>query len=304
MIETSFKDQSSCILCGSYDRCIDGELTRIVQPWPTRKIVRCKGCSLEFLHPMPSQKELYEFYVSDEFIKSYEKCAQQYVIGNDAPESYVFDRIQQIELALDGRKGSILDMGAARGAFLSAARSNGWCISGIELGSEAVQAAKSIHGIDLLQCDLESAQFPAESFDAVHMSHVLEHLLNPLETLRLIFSILKPGGVVFIEVPSEIRDLFSTIATITLRCPRPAYLVPAPHIFFFLPQTLRRMLRQAGFHMIHLSTPRRNKDFASAIPFGRIAKSVLYPIEQLFRLGPLIVAIGRKQSNGAPNLAQ
>ncbi len=39
-------------------------------------------------------------------------------------------------------------------------------------------------------------------FDVVSLYHVLEHLPNPLEAMRIIIKSVRPGGIVVIEVPN------------------------------------------------------------------------------------------------------
>jgi SAM-dependent methyltransferase len=60
-------------------------------------------------------------------------------------------------------------------------------------------------GYSFAQIDLDSAQFPfpAESFDAVVASHVIEHLTNPIQLMDEIFRVLKCGGLLYLECPSD-----------------------------------------------------------------------------------------------------
>jgi len=55
------------------------------------------------------------------------------------------------------------------------------------------------------QIDLDCALFPfaAESFDAVVASHVIEHLTNPMRLMDEMFRVLKVGGLLYLECPSD-----------------------------------------------------------------------------------------------------
>jgi SAM-dependent methyltransferase len=65
----------------------------------------------------------------------------------------------------------------------------------IELARRAVDRA-GLANVEFQQADLFSLSFEAESFDHVFVCFVLEHLSRPVEALRLLGRLLKPGGTV------------------------------------------------------------------------------------------------------------
>lgn len=60
-------------------------------------------------------------------------------------------------------------------------------------------------GVEFRQCNLDQPPLPFEddSFDLVIFSHVIEHLANPVAALGELVRVLKPGGSLFVECPSE-----------------------------------------------------------------------------------------------------
>lgn len=76
----------------------------------------------------------------------------------------------------------------------------------IDLSISRVSAAAT-YLIDEQSFDLSSV--PNEYFDVVVLSHVLEHLLNPVDAMRQLVAKLKPNGILVVAVPNAIRpDLF------------------------------------------------------------------------------------------------
>ncbi len=277
-----------CVLCGSGEAAILEKESRIVGARSPAAVVRCGGCGLLRLDPPPAPDAVARLYREDGLVLEYEaRCGRAYVSGDIEPAPFAASRLAALE-RLRGGPGRLLDVGAARGVFLDLARSRGWTVRGVELSSEGVRVARERFGLEVAETTLEGAGFPDGSFDVVHMSHVLEHLDQPLRSLAEVRRVLKPGGILALEVPNEFGDLLGSVREVLLRRPRIVYAVPSPHLFFFTPATLRRLVARAGFRPVALSTPRRDRDSGSRIPFGLLGKRVVYVLEDVLRRGPLI----------------
>jgi len=98
---------------------------------------------------------------------------------------------------LQGRlPGAVLDVGCGNGDFLVEAKAAGWQVFGQEFDAHSAEIARGTTGAEVRVGGLNQVAFDANSFDAVTMSNVFEHVPNPLETLEEIKRILKPSGVV------------------------------------------------------------------------------------------------------------
>ena len=73
---------------------------------------------------------------------------------------------------------------------------------GIERSALAARRAARSEGLRIYTQPLEKCHFPEQYFDAVILWHVLEHLDHPQTTLALISRVLKPGGLLYLEVPN------------------------------------------------------------------------------------------------------
>jgi SAM-dependent methyltransferase len=78
----------------------------------------------------------------------------------------------------------------------------------------------------------------SERYDLVICSHVLEHVAEPIEDLRSLCSILKDGGLLYVEVPCEIS------------CGGPTPREPVTHINYFSAGPMRTLLERAGARVI------------------------------------------------------
>lgn len=72
-------------------------------------------------------------------------------------------------------------------------------------------------------------------YDAIVCSHVVEHLADPLGVLKKLSDVLDPQGMIYVEVPVEVRKNM------------PAGREPVTHINFFIPESLRALMERAGY---------------------------------------------------------
>jgi 2-polyprenyl-3-methyl-5-hydroxy-6-metoxy-1,4-benzoquinol methylase len=260
----------------------------MIRARPGFMVVQCTQCGLRRLDPLPSQQELKKLYEDDSLKHEYiRQGSTAYVAGSERAEPFIQDRLKAIAAACHCT-GRILDVGAAQGSFLYEAKQLGWEPLGLELSPEGIQWAKDHYDVELRSQTLIEAVLPPASFDAVHLSHVLEHLPDPVETLAELRRILKPGGVIAIEVPNEFDDLFQLFRTRMLRRQPAPYAVPSPHVYFYTPETLRRLLVQNGFDVFHIETPRRDISFTSQILLGGTVRRFLFWLERVTKTGPNI----------------
>ena len=100
------------------------------------------------------------------------------------------------------QRGRLLDVGCGSGGFLKQMQALGWQVCGVEPDPAAARVARERYGLDVTCGTLEEAVLPAQWFDAVTMSHVVEHLPDPIATLRECGRVLKPTGRLVITTPN------------------------------------------------------------------------------------------------------
>ena len=147
-------------------------------------------------------------------------------------------------------KGHLLDFGCGWGHFLSVAKERGWAIFGLEPLPGHALYARATTGAQVITDTLRDNTFLSGYFDAITAFQVFEHLPNPGVDLKRLYRILKPGGVLLIEVPNI--DTWS----IRLLGPRHRHFV-IDHLNFFSAHTLGQLLQRNGFEILESFYPTR-----------------------------------------------
>lgn len=229
--------RSRCPLCGS-DR------SRLETRISGYQMDKCSDCSLVFMNPRCTVEHLAAIYTvrdEQELIELYARIATPKVIGE------YHEKLEKIEQIVP-RKGRLLDFACAAGYFFEQAQQRGWDAHGCDVGVWAGRAA-AVRGLKNMHIgELDSLGFPDESFDVVYAAQVFEHLLNPLQDLTALLRVLKPGGLLYIDVPNY--------RTLPIMLGRDDFMLnePPQHINYFTPTTLRKMLQDAGLQSIKIGS--------------------------------------------------
>jgi 2-polyprenyl-3-methyl-5-hydroxy-6-metoxy-1,4-benzoquinol methylase len=137
--------------------------------------------------------------------------------------------------------GRLLDIGCGAGRFLERAADLGWRVWGFDISADAVaEATRHIPQANIRRCTLDEF-VTDERFDLIAMSHVLEHIADPVRTLERCRDLLAPTGRLLIGIPnikSWEAKLFGRYWS-GLDVPR--------HIVHFREDLLRRVLAGMGF---------------------------------------------------------
>lgn len=140
--------------------------------------------------------------------------------------------------------GKLLDLGCGTGNFLAHMRDRGaWDVYGLDVNRRAVSYARDRLDIEVRGGTLKEARYPADFFDVVSMWNVLEHLHDPVATLREVKRILQPEGALFLSVPNS--------GSVDARLFGPCWvgLDPPRHLYTFDRTTLELLLARSGFRM-------------------------------------------------------
>lgn len=137
--------------------------------------------------------------------------------------------------------GRVLDVGCGNGGFLMLAQQAGWQVEGLDFDAGAVQAARS-RGLEVHHGGIEVLGKYSACFDVITLCHVIEHVHDPVATLRRLHALLKPGGVLWLDTPN-----LSSLGAVRFG-PHWRDLDPPRHLVLFTPSSLKKSLVAAGFN--------------------------------------------------------
>ena len=187
-----------CPLCGG---------ARLAPAWDCGafRFVRCLSCGLVQQNPQPEASAVLARY--DESYLAYEE-ERQFDYRDLELLALADLRFEAAAAPLrraaedGGRKPRVLDVGCATGALLAELREGGWDCVGVEACAPAAAYGRKRFGLDIWASTLEEARLPAASFEAVHASHLIEHLNEPGAFLDEAARLLVPGGLLGLTTPN------------------------------------------------------------------------------------------------------
>lgn len=214
------------------------------------RIVRCRRCSLVYLNPRPSLEQVLRYY-PDEYC-----CFEEL-----PPKSRLIGLFYRVLVRLEAREllpglppdGVLLDFGCGTGHWLVALRpfaAPGQRLVGIDASERAIARLRGA-GVEAHVGDdsvLERVLGP-ESVDRIYLNHVIEHVPDPVETLRRLAGVLKPGGRIHGATPNIDawdRRLFGRDWVGGWHVPR--------HFVHLERATLARLVSEAGFELVSVAS--------------------------------------------------
>lgn len=207
-------------------------------------IVACRGCGLVLADPRRPWSELMTRYDRTDFVA---ECLASLKISGEALDLNHIRNHFHIPLALLGdapRRGArLLDVGCGPGGFILSAAGLRWAGEGVEVSAALAAFSQDVAGVSVWEGPFESSEIPAETYDAVTLLDVIEHVPEPDKVLDKAAQVLRPGGKLIVSTP-DFRSLSRRILGWNW-----AVLSPAEHLFYFTAGTLTRILKEAGFEV-------------------------------------------------------
>lgn len=297
-----------CYVCGWVDNPVVAEepiqfrLGRPVLPESTYVFVRCHRCSTLYVDSEVSDEYLLDLYASE----TVESVAE--VTGGLSHEAIVAPRLPEfrvhwadIKKYRGVRRGDqLLDIGCQTGEFGELALRDGVRPNGIELSDAYAATARKLWGdrSHVHSGTVDAAPFANGQFAYITSFETLEHVCDPVTTLRKIRRWLAEDGVLAVSVPSS--DYFHLKYWTFRKSPlapllsfrkgsSPRAVLPHTHIYNFSPTSLRLLLGAGGFHPLHVSPTGWHGPTASAANAG--AKRLSQISQGRVALAPSLFAI-------------
>ncbi len=262
-------------------------------------VVACEGCGLARTEPVPvdsgawypvgyQQHDAPDTTTTKVVKKAIKRAAMtnrgvtRSLVGTVVPDAAYLGAIQP------GMR--VLDVGAGNGTAVSALLAAGVIAWGVEPSSAgaAVCRARGLTTVveGTLEDTLDSGAIASDGWDLVRMYQVLEHVPDPVATLKRIPGILAPGGRLVIGVPN-----FDSLARRMMGASWDGLELPR-HLTHFTPASLRMVLQRAGFRVDRVGTValfgilpgsvdartaggRRQRGWSGSLP----VRALFYPVE-------------------------
>jgi 2-polyprenyl-3-methyl-5-hydroxy-6-metoxy-1,4-benzoquinol methylase len=190
-----------------------------------------------FTDPPPTPEEVRMFY-AEEYRSSYK--------GVDVPKGKHILRAGRVaKLRMERIKQylhsgmHLFDVGSGGGEFVYLCNRVGLAARGVEPNKGYCTFSQREYGIDVQQGFFQDVEIPTDTLDCITMFHVLEHLEQPVQAIEQLAQLLRPGGLMVIEVPNVDYQGWA-----------PSSRWHIGHLFNFSRQTLAAVGMKAGLDVL------------------------------------------------------
>lgn len=207
--------------------------------------MRCDNCGLAYLNPRPAAASMPAFYEDS----GYQPFVSTQSRLNLLDKFYCYVR----EHALSHKRrliqkyqspGHLLDIGCGTGEFLHEMQQHNWRVEGVEKDAAAAEFAHKAYQLKVLTENFNEINYLKKSFDVITLWHVLEHLYDPVATLRHAKEILRDDGIILVAVPdiASFDARFYQNYWVALDAPR--------HLTHFEPHSFLRLCGRVGLKIV------------------------------------------------------
>jgi 2-polyprenyl-3-methyl-5-hydroxy-6-metoxy-1,4-benzoquinol methylase len=208
------------------------------------KIWECNNCKHRITAPIPPEAEIDKYYKADHYISHTDsskgvinklyKLARRFTLSEKR-------RFIQRQTGL--ASGRLLEVGTGTGAFLNVMEQSGWQTTGLEPDYQAREKAMLLYKLPLYESSYLFNLLP-NTFDAIVLWHVLEHVYTLQEYMQQFAKVLKKDGLLFIAVPNYTSYDAQHYGSLWA-----AYDVPR-HLHHFSPVSMQTLASFNGFRII------------------------------------------------------
>lgn len=203
---------------------------------------RCDACGLLNIDPVPDEAVLSKAYPDN----YHAYLPQPNALARMMKRRYWRKKARRCGRYAD-KDASILDVGCAFGDLLVELEHLGFeNVKGLDFNRKVVQQTRR-RGLDVRHGEISSGLFGEQSFDLIVMTNFIEHVYDPVETLKQCHDLLRPGGVVVGETPNVDSWDYALF-----RREWGGYHTPR-HLYLFNRESLNVLARRSGFRVRAIS---------------------------------------------------
>ncbi len=241
-------ERKQCEICG-HDKL---KLFEVYPRWHNLEIVKCKNCGYVFTRQIPDAEEYKKLYENFHQIElSPTSDLKRFDAAKFAQKKKSYQQIMRSvkKFALP-EAANILEIGCYLGGFLDYARQLGFTTFGCEINPYYVDYVTE-KGHTCYWGEIDQLHLRKNFFDVVVLQEVLEHLPRPVEFLTFITDILRPGGLIVVEIPNMSfhywkGKLEKNIVSKIFPHHPVSGLIPRYHLNHFSVRSLKNLFRKTG----------------------------------------------------------
>jgi len=282
-----------CPICGS--ESLKGFAIDTYRKGPHISRVQCNSCKLVFANPMADSKELSDYYTNYYDKDHYESFDYKNLILNHfariakLDEASIKKEARSLNNLSSGAK--FLDVGCGLGLGLAYAHQLGCKLYATEFDTGALDFVREHFPVETFQGDIWDAQYPDEYFDFIHISHVIEHVLDPKAYIVEMKRILKPGGFLAIGTPNMSSNLYRFHRwSKLLRLKVPDVIDGLEHTFIFPKTVLRHICEEQELRVVEHFTHNLGETFNNLMRYKMpFRKKINRLVQNAFQVNQWIV---------------
>ena len=209
------------------------------------EIWECRSCTLRFTQDVPDLLSIGSYYKAENYI-SHSTTSKGFINGlYQLVRKQTLGQKRKLINEITGlKKGKILDLGSGTGAFVNEMQLHGWNATGLEPDSGARKIAGENYHIKLENTD-QFYNLTPDSFDAITLWHVFEHVHDLHPYLEQLKKLLRKDGKLFVAVPN-----YTSSDAKKYKKYWAAYDVPR-HLYHFSPHSMISLMNSHQLSIIH-----------------------------------------------------
>lgn len=281
----------NCARCGSLDATCIVKTPDYEMNWDVKfEVSQCLQCGLIYTSVRPEPEVLFSEFYPDNYLcyglKTDSRIAD--FIDEKRVQGQIIQRSRLITKHMPPKEGMrILDIGCATGKFLKYFMDKyKFDVYGVEPNTRLCNILKE-QKINVINSTIEDVKLPNNYYDIVCMLHVLEHVWDPILTLKKLNTVLKYGGILFIELPNfdaTARKVFGKYWF---------YYHQPRHLTHFTEQIIKSIIPECGFDIVEFKYEFRPTVNAISIQYAVCDHTQSKILKRIFsNKNPLMILIG------------
>lgn len=204
------------------------------------KVVECPQCTLRFTQGVPALDSIAPYYKAESYI-SHSNSSKGIInrLYQSVRKRTIVQKRKLVQSVTGLQTGTLLDVGSGTGFFAADMKESGWNVKGLEPDPDARKVASDLFNLELQPVENLSA-LKGNTYDAITLWHVLEHVHDLNEYINRFKSLLTEKGKLIIAVPN-----YTSFDASVYKEYWAAYDVPR-HLYHFSPTAMKVLIEKHG----------------------------------------------------------